>query len=284
MVEIIRTVQDMHRAADHMRRQGLRIGMVPTMGYLHEGHLSLVQQALQAADRVVVSIFVNPTQFGPKEDLSAYPRDLDRDLNMIGELGAHLAYVPDIAEMYPEGYATFIEVTGLTDHLCGASRPGHFRGVATVVAKLFAAAKPHVAVFGQKDAQQVAVIRRMARDLNLDVEILIAPTVREADGLAKSSRNVYLTPQERREAPVLYRALQKGRALIEGGERRTEAVIAAMQAVIADALHAQIDYIEIVDPKHIQPVNAISGEVLLALAVRFSKARLIDNMVVRATG
>lgn len=284
MIEIIRTVRDMHGAADHMRRQGLRIGMVPTMGYLHEGHLSLVQQALQATDRVVVSIFVNPIQFGPKEDLSAYPRDLDRDLNMIGELGAHIAYVPDVAEMYPEGYATYIDVAGLTDHLCGASRPGHFRGVATVVAKLFAAAKPHVAVFGQKDAQQVAVIRRMVRDLNLDVEILVSPTVREADGLAKSSRNVYLTPHERQEAPVLYRALQKGRALIEQGERRPEAVIAAMQAVIADAPHAQIDYVEIVHPERIQPVQTLFGEVLLALAVRFGKTRLIDNTIVRATG
>ncbi len=280
MVDVVKTVRQMHQVADGLRQQGVRIGLVPTMGYLHEGHLSLVLRALKEADRVVVSIFVNPMQFGPKEDLGAYPRDLDRDLNLISELGAHVAYVPEVVEMYPDGYATAVEVAGLTDHLCGASRPGHFRGVATVVAKLFAAVKPHVAVFGQKDAQQVAVIRRMTRDLNLDVAVVVAPTVRESDGLAKSSRNIYLSPEARLEAPVLNRALQTGKTLIEQGERQAQVVMDTMRTMIADAPHAEIDYIEVVDADRIQPVETLSGTVLLAVAVRFGKARLIDNIAI----
>lgn len=278
MVDVIRTVAQMHEVADHLRQQGHRIGLVPTMGYLHEGHLSLVTRALQDAHRVVVSIFVNPIQFGPKEDLAAYPRDLDRDLKLISEAGAHFAYVPDVGEMYPDGFATYVNVEGLTDSLCGLSRPGHFRGVTTVVAKLFTATKPHLAVFGQKDAQQVLVIQRMVRDLNLDVDVIVAPTVREADGLAKSSRNVYLTPEARKDAPVLYRALQMGKALIEEGSRDPNLVLGEMRKLISESPHAKIDYVEAVDMDRLAPLSVLSGRVLLAVAVYFGKARLIDNI------
>jgi pantoate--beta-alanine ligase len=281
VVEVIRTVSQMHHVANQLRQEGVRIGLVPTMGYLHKGHLSLITRALQDADQVVVSIFVNPIQFGPKEDLAAYPRDLSRDLALIEDAGASFAYVPETEEMYPEGFATYIDVEGLTDRLCGVSRPGHFRGVTTVVAKLFTAVKPHVAVFGQKDAQQVLVIQHMVRDLNLDVDVVVAPTVRESDGLAKSSRNVYLTPEEREEAPVLYRALQRGKALIEEGVREPDVVLGAIRAMIADAPLAQTDYIEAVDMDRLVPLSILSGRVLLAVAVYFGKARLIDNIWVK---
>lgn len=278
MIEVIKTVSDMHHVADELRRRGERIGLVPTMGYLHEGHLSLVTRALEDANPVVVSIFVNPTQFGPKEDLAAYPRDLDRDLDLIEKAGAQFAYVPEVEEMYPEGFATYVNVEGLTDYLCGISRPEHFQGVTTVVTKLFGAVKPHLAVFGQKDAQQVLVIQRMVRDLNLDVEVVVAPTIREADGVAKSSRNVYLTPDERQEAPVLYHALQRGKTMIEQGVRDPEEVLHTMRSMIDDAPHAKIDYVEAVDLDRIAPVSVLSGRVLLAVAVYFGKARLIDNV------
>lgn len=280
-VKIIKTVRDMHRAADCIRQAGLRLGLVPTMGYLHEGHLSLVRQALKVTDRVVVSIFVNPLQFGPTEDLTAYPRNLDRDLELIDQYGVHLAYLPDEKEIYPGDFATSVRVSKLTERLCGASRPGHFEGVTTIVTKLFAAVKPHVAVFGQKDAQQTIVIQRMVRDLNLDVEILMAPTVREADGLAMSSRNAYLSAEERREAPALYRALVVGQKMIGQGERRAQRVVEAMRDVIEPQRSAKIDYIEAVDAKDLMPVTELKDSILLAVAVRFGKARLIDNALVR---
>ena len=280
-VKIIKTVRDMHRAADRIRQAGLRLGLVPTMGYLHEGHLSLVRQALKVTDRVVVSIFVNPLQFGPTEDLAAYPRNLDRDLELIDQYGVHLAYLPDEKEIYPGDFATSVRVAELTERLCGASRPGHFEGVTTIVTKLFAAVKPHVAVFGQKDAQQIIVIQRMVRDLNLDVEILMAPTVREADGLAMSSRNAYLSAEERREAPALYRALVVGQKMIAQGERRAQRVVEAMRDVIEPQRSAKIDYIEAVDAKDLMPVTELKDSILLAVAVRFGKARLIDNALVR---
>ena len=280
-VKIIKTVHDMHRAADHIRQAGLRIGLVPTMGYLHEGHLSLVRQALKVTDRVVVSIFVNPLQFGPTEDLAAYPKDIDRDLKLLDRHGVHLAYLPQKKEIYPRDFATSVSVAKLTERLCGASRPGHFEGVTTIVTKLFAAVKPHVAVFGQKDAQQTIVIQRLVRDLNLDVEIQMAPTVREADGLAMSSRNAYLNAEERREAPALYRALMVGKKMIARGERRTQTVIEAMRDVIAPQCCAEIDYIEAVDAKDLTPVAELKDSILLAVAVRFGNARLIDNALVR---
>ncbi len=280
-LKIVKTVREMHRAADRMRQAGLCIGLVPTMGYLHDGHLSLVRRALKMADRVVVSIFVNPLQFGPSEDLAAYPRDLDRDLEQIDTCGVHFAYLPEVEELYPSDFATSVTVAHLTEGLCGASRPGHFEGVTTVVAKLLAAVKPHVAVFGQKDAQQTLVIQRMARDLNLDVEIRMAPTVREADGLAMSSRNAYLSPEERREAPALYRALMVGKKMIEQGETRAQKVIEAMRDVLEPQRHAEIDYIEVVNSKDLTPVAVLRDAVLLAVAVRFGTARLIDNAWVR---
>ena len=280
-VKIIKTVHDMHRAADHIRQAGLRIGLVPTMGYLHEGHLSLVRQALKVTDRVVVSIFVNPLQFGPTEDLAAYPKDIDRDLKLLDRHGVHLAYLPQKKEIYPRDFATSVSVAKLTERLCGASRPGHFEGVTTIVTKLFAAVKPHVAVFGQKDAQQTIVIQRLVRDLNLDVEIQMAPTVREADGLAMSSRNAYLNAEERREAPALYRALMVGQKMIDRGERRPQRVIEAMRDVIAPQRCAEIDYIEAVDAKDLTPVAELKDSILLAVAVRFGNARLIDNALVR---
>jgi len=280
-VDVIRTVGEMHHAADVMRQSGQKIGLVPTMGFLHKGHLSLVEHALEVTDRVVVSIFVNPIQFGPSEDLDAYPRDLDRDLKLISDLGAHIAYVPSVEEMYPEGFVTSVAVTDLTANLCGRARPGHFEGVTTVVAKLFATVKPHVAVFGQKDAQQAIVIRRMARDLNMDVGVMIAPTVREADGLAMSSRNVYLSAGERQEATALYRALMLGQKMIERGERCAQKVVAVMFDVIAPQPHAEIDYIEVVDAEQLTPATELSDSILLAVAVRFGKARLIDNTLVQ---
>ncbi|MDA0747476.1 MAG: pantoate--beta-alanine ligase [bacterium] len=276
---VIRTVREMHREADRLREAGLRIGLVPTMGYLHEGHLSLVRQARRAADRVVVSIFVNPIQFGPKEDFATYPRNFERDLDLVHGAGADLVYAPEAGEMYPEGYATYVDVERLTDHLCGATRPGHFKGVATVVTKLFTAVKPHVAIFGQKDAQQVGVIRRMTRDLNLDVEVHTSPTVREADGLAKSSRNVYLDSEERWHAPVLFQALQEARAQVQRGERRAGVVLAAMERLIQKKPGTEVDYVSVVDAEDLQPVPVLAGRVIFALAVRFQKARLIDNMV-----
>ncbi len=280
--QVVRTVAEMHRIADRMRGAGLRIGLVPTMGYFHEGHLSLIRQVRRVSDRVVVSIFVNPIQFGPKEDYGAYPRDFKRDIALVQRLGGDLVYAPPAEELYPEGYATYVEVEGLTEQMCGASRPGHFRGVTTVVCKLFAAVKPHVAVFGQKDAQQATVIRRMVRDLNLDVEVLVSPTVREADGLAMSSRNVYLSPEARREAPVLYQSLQEARTLVQQGERRAGVVVETMRRRIGQRPHAQIEYVAAVDAENLKPLGELSGEILLALAVRFGKARLIDNLVVQA--
>lgn len=283
-VRVIRTVREMHRIADRMRGDGFRIGLVPTMGSLHPGHSSLIRMVDRVADRTVVSVFVNPAQFGPQEDFDTYPRDFERDRAVVRAQGGDLIYAPSVEEMYPQGYATYLEVERLTDHLCGASRPGHFRGVATVVTKLFAAVKPHVAVFGQKDAQQAGVVRRLTRDLNLDVEILIAPTVREADGLAKSSRNRNLSPRHRRRAAVIYMALQEGRDLVLAGEKRACAVIDAMDRRVRRKPGAEIDYIAAVDARDFRPLDVIEGRVLLAAAVRFGQSRLIDNIVVETDG
>ena len=279
-VRVIRTVREMHRVADRIRGDGYRIGLAPTMGYLHEGHASLIRQIGRVTDRTVVSVFVNPAQFGPAEDFETYPRDFERDLAMVGNEGGDLVYAPSTAEMYPEGYATCVEVERLADHLCGASRPGHFRGVATVVAKLFAAVKPHAAVFGQKDAQQAGVVRRMVADLNLDVEIMIAPTVREADGLAKSSRNRYLTPCDRRRATALYGVLQEGRDLVLKGEKRAPVVIDAMTRRMSRSPGVEVDYVSAVDAEDFLPVEELGDRVLLAAAVRCGKSRLIDNVLV----
>ncbi len=277
-IEVIRSVSAMQTVADEMRRKGERIGLVPTMGFFHEGHLSLIRRARRASDRVVVSIFVNPRQFGPSEDFGSYPRDFERDLTLAQSAGGDLVYAPSAEAMYPKGYASYVTVEQVADPLCGRSRPGHFKGVTTVVTKLLTAVKPHLAVFGQKDGQQAAVVRRMVEDLNLDVEILVSPTVREADGLAKASRNVYLSRDARAEASVLFHALQEAKALVENGERRAEALIRAMRSLVDARPHAELDYAEVVSGADMRPLDQLSGRVMFALAVWFGDARLIDNM------
>jgi len=271
----------MQRVARSLKRHG-RIGFVPTMGYLHEGHLRLVRAARRQSDTVVVSVFVNPIQFGPKEDYRRYPRDFSRDRRLLQSAGADVIFYPRVEEMYPAGFATFVEVERLGDGLCGRSRPGHFRGVATVVAKLFNIVLPDVSIFGAKDAQQAFVIRRMVRDLGFHTKILILPTAREKDGLAMSSRNVHLSPEQRAEAPVLHRSLLLARRLIVHGERRAAKVKAAMRRMVRRESGGRIDYVEMVDTDELRPVRTIKGETLIALAVFFGKTRLIDNTIVRA--
>ncbi len=280
-MRVVRKISAMQNLARKLRQEG-RLGFVPTMGALHEGHLELVRVAKRRCKRVVVSVFVNPIQFGPKEDYRTYPRDFKRDKLLLARLGVDVLFYPDVKEMYPEGYSTYVEVEGLTEHLCGRSRPGHFRGVTTVVAKLFNIVLPDVAVFGQKDAQQAFVIKRMVRDLNFPVDVVIVPTVREPDGLAMSSRNVYLNEEERRQAPVLYQALRRAEEMIKAGKRDARQVKQAMRRFIRSAPLARIDYVEIVDTDRLQPVKTIKGEVLVAVAVYFGRARLIDNLIVRS--
>jgi len=252
---------------------------VPTMGYLHEGHLSLIRRARQECDHVVVSIFVNPTQFGPKEDLSKYPRDLERDLSLIEPLGVDLVWMPTTEIMYPKRYQTWVEVETVTRPLEGAMRPGHFRGVTTVVAKLFNGVQPQRAYFGQKDAQQAVVIRQMTRDLNFPIEIVVCPIVREPDGLAMSSRNVYLDAEERKAATVLYRSLKAARNLYENGERNAEELRRLMREVIATELLAQMQYVSCADYDTLEELETVSGKTLLSMAVFLGKTRLIDNIV-----
>ena len=267
---------------DELRKSRLpfygTVGLVPTMGYLHEGHLSLIRQGREECDHVVVSIFVNPTQFGPKEDLSKYPRDIERDLRLI-EPFTDLVWLPSAEIMYPKGYQTWVEVEEMTRPLEGAMRPGHFRGVTTVVAKLFTAVQPHKAYFGQKDAQQLAVIRRMVRDLNLPIEIVACPTMREADGLAMSSRNVYLDPEQRKAATVLYRSLSAAKALYEAGERNAEALRSKMKEVLAVEPLAEPQYVSCADYETLEELDMIKGKTLLSMAVFIGKTRLIDNFV-----
>jgi pantoate--beta-alanine ligase len=271
----------MIRVAKKARRASQKIGFVPTMGYLHEGHLSLIRKARSLSQLVVVSLFVNPTQFGPNEDYGSYPRDVSRDTKLSQKAGCDILFMPAAEEVYPRGFCSYVEVENLTQGLCGASRPHHFRGVTTVVTKLFNIIRPHLAVFGQKDAQQALVIRRMVRDLNQDVEIVIAPTVREPDGLAMSSRNEYLTPEERAEAPVLYQALRWARSQIEGGERGVENLIKGMSRMIGKKKTAEIDYVSVVDVEQLKPLERVEGGVLIALAVKFRQARLIDNLIIQ---
>jgi pantoate--beta-alanine ligase len=272
----------MKEIAREARGRGKKIGFVPTMGYLHEGHLSLVRRAAEISDLTVVSIFVNPTQFGPKEDLERYPRDLARDTDLCAQEGIDVLFHPETADMYPEGYRTLVDVEGLSQVMCGISRPTHFSGVATVCLKLFHIVMPTYAFFGRKDYQQLVLIRRMVRDLDLDVEIIGGATVREEDGLALSSRNNYLPPSAREAAPVLYRALQEGRRLIlEEGEREAEAVDAAMREVLDAEPEARLDYLAITDPETLEPLGRLSGTVLLALAAYFGNTRLIDNLEVK---
>jgi pantoate--beta-alanine ligase len=286
-VRIVREVRELQQLADAERANGRRIALVPTMGALHAGHLALVAEARRRADVVVVSIFVNPTQFGPGEDFAAYPRPFAADAERCREAGAEVVFAPEPAALYPPGAETFVEVEKLSRPLCGASRPGHFRGVATVVAKLLLAAKPHVAVFGAKDFQQLAVVRRLVRDLCFDTEIVSVPTLREADGLALSSRNAFLDAATRPEALCLKRALDAAASAALAGERSAAALLALVRREIAKAPLAELDYAELRDPESLEPAGArLAGPTLLALAVRFPGAsrgvRLIDNTVLLA--
>lgn len=278
-MQIIRTPLEMQKAALALRAEGKRIGLVPTMGALHEGHLSLIRIAHQYADVVVVSLFVNPTQFGPAEDLDSYPRDFERDEQLCRGEDVDILFYPSAGDVYLSGHSVWVDEEKLSRGLCGASRPGHFRGVCTVVAKLFNMALPHVAVFGEKDAQQLRVIRRMARDLGFPVRVIAGPTVREADGLAMSSRNAYLDPQERQQALCLRRALDRAEELYAAGERGTAALRDAMTEIISAQPSARIDYVEVVDDENMGAVDRIERPVLVALAVFIGKTRLIDNTV-----
>ena len=255
------------------------VGLVPTMGFLHEGHLSLIRRAREECDHVVVSIFVNPTQFGKNEDLSKYPRDIDRDLKLIEPLGTDLVWMPTPEIMYPQGYQTWVEVEAITSPLEGAMRPGHFKGVTTVVAKLFTGVQPHKAYFGQKDAQQAAVIRQMTRDLNFPIEIVICPIVREPDGLAMSSRNVYLDPEQRKAATVLFRSLSAAKDLYDGGERDAETIRGKMKEVLGGEPLADVQYVSCADYDTLEELDEIREKALLSMAVFIGKTRLIDNFV-----
>jgi pantoate--beta-alanine ligase len=273
------TIDSFRLYVDQQRAAGKRIGFVPTMGYLHDGHLSLVRAARQSCDIVTVSIFVNPRQFSPQEDLEAYPRDMERDLQLAHQAGADAVFAPAVEEMYPTVFNTEVIVHDLTDTLCGASRPGHFKGVTTVVAKLFNIVGPANAYFGQKDYQQAAVIRKMAADLAIPINVVTCPTVREKDGLAMSSRNAYLSPPQRQAALVLWHALQLAKHQVDQGERRAAKMVKTLQDFIRTEPSAEIDYVAIRDPRTLQQVDSLSGTVLIALAVHIGKTRLIDNML-----
>lgn len=281
MIRVIDNVAQMQAFA--RKRRG-EIALVPTMGYLHAGHASLMVEAGRLAPTVVASIFVNPTQFGAGEDLESYPRDLERDKEIAAEAGVEVIFAPSVSEMYPKGYQSYVNVEGLTDHLCGASRPGHFRGVTTVVAKLFNIVSPKVALFGRKDFQQLAVIRRMVADLNMDLEIVGMPTVREADGLAMSSRNARLSPADRERALCLHRALNAARAQFASGERCPERIREMAQATILAQAGAEIDYVELRDQESLEMVGKADARTLLALAVRIAGVRLIDNCIIGEEG
>ncbi|HXT22491.1 MAG TPA: pantoate--beta-alanine ligase, partial [Thermoanaerobaculia bacterium] len=275
------TVSDVPRLRHDVaawKRAGDVVGFVPTMGALHEGHLALVRLARERSDRVVASVFVNPTQFGPHEDLARYPRTPERDAALLASTGCDLLFLPAVETIYPPGHATFVEPGGAALGLEGERRPGHFRGVATVVTQLFQLVQPDVAVFGEKDAQQLAVVRQLVRDLHLPVEIVAGETVRESDGLARSSRNVYLDAEERRAAAVLRRALRAAEALVGAGERDAEAVRARLLAVLAEEQRAVVDYAAVVDAESFQPVESLEGSVVLPIAVRIGDVRLIDNL------
>lgn len=277
-METLKTIDMVRTAIGKARSEGKRIGLVPTMGALHEGHISLINAAMIKCDFVVVSIFVNPTQFAPNEDLDRYPRDLENDLNICDMAGVDLVFAPADNEMYPEENLTWVEVEELTENLCGKSRPGHFRGVTTVCMKLFNIVCPDVVFFGQKDAQQAAIIKRMVKDMNLALEMVICPTVREKSGLAVSSRNKYLTEEERKEASLLYESLAKCEKMVSDGERGSKKLINAMREVIDKSSKIEIEYISITDAETLLDVEIIEQNVLVALAAKIGNTRLIDNM------
>jgi pantoate--beta-alanine ligase len=280
-MKIMRNIPEMKAEVKAKKAKGKRIGFVPTMGYLHDGHLSLVRSSLEKADWTVVSIFVNPTQFGPREDFGEYPRDLGRDTEILANMGVDSVFIPDSEEIYPKNYKTYVEVHGLQDKLCGRSRPGHFRGVCTIVLKLFTIVEPDIAFFGQKDAQQALIIKRMTRDFNLVVNIHVCPIVREEDGLALSSRNTYLNREGRKAALCLFNSLQEAESMINSGERNVSFIIKKMKQIIQSEPLAKIDYAEIVDLENLESLDKIETESLIALAVFIGKVRLIDNKIIR---
>ncbi|HJC50322.1 MAG TPA: pantoate--beta-alanine ligase [Candidatus Anaerostipes avistercoris] len=280
-MKIVETINEVRERVKEWKKQGLTIGLVPTMGYLHEGHQSLMDAARKENDKVVVSIFVNPMQFGPTEDLAEYPRDLDHDAKVCENAGVDLVFHPEPEEMYEPDFCSFVDMTGLTEGLCGKTRPIHFCGVCTVVNKLFNIVQPDRAYFGQKDGQQLAVVRRMVRDLNMDIEIVGCPIVREEDGLAKSSRNTYLSPEERKAALILSKTIALGEELAKT-EKDAGKVVAAMKENIETEPLAKIDYVEAVDAVSMAPVNTLEGECMLAVAVYIGKTRLIDNTLLNA--
>ena len=276
-MRVVKSVKEVRDAVKEWKAQGLSVGFVPTMGYLHEGHESLIKKAVKDNDRGVVSIFVNPMQFGPTEDLDKYPRDLERDSKLCENAGANLIFHPEKEEMYFEDFSSYVDINGLSDELCGKSRPIHFRGVCTVVTKLFNIVNPDRAYFGEKDAQQLAIIRRFVRDLNIDIEIIGCPIIREEDGLAKSSRNTYLSKKERQAALILSQSLNLAKDAINSGERNSSVVIDIISNSIKKEPLAKIDYIEVVDSLSMKPVKTIEKSVLVAIAVYIGKTRLIDN-------
>lgn len=279
-MKLITGISEMAEAAEEIRSAGKAIGFVPTMGYLHEGHLSLVRQAKRECGTVVLSIFVNPAQFGPNEDLARYPRDLDGDIAKCRREDVSIVFAPGAEEMYPGGHATYVEVEGVSQGLCGAVRPGHFRGVATVVTKLFNIVRPHRAYFGQKDFQQTLVVRRLAKDLNTEVEVIVCPTVREPDGLSISSRNIYLSPEERMASARIYRSLASARNLRESGETRPEALVEKVREILKGEALIKVEYVEIVGADGMKKVKTVGDSAVIALAVRIGKTRLIDNILI----
>ena len=281
-MQVIKQIEQLKQVVRDVKRQGKTVGLVPTMGYLHEGHLTLMRRARKEQGLVIATLFVNPLQFGPQEDYADYPRDLARDCELAESTGIDVLFAPAVDEMYPAGNGktlTFVDVQKITASLCGASRPGHFRGVATVVTKLFNIAEADVAYFGQKDAQQVAVIRRMAEDLNMNVKIVAVPIVRESDGLAMSSRNKYLDSAQRQAALVLSRSLERAATLLAAGERDSSLIVATVRDLISQEPLAEIDYVSLVDPLTMEALDRVETRALLALAVKFGKTRLIDNML-----
>lgn len=280
MIKVVHTIQEVRAQVAAWRKNGLSVGLVPTMGYLHEGHQSLIKKSVEQNDKTVVSVFVNPMQFAPTEDLESYPRDLDADAKLCDETGADLVFNPEPEEMYAKGFCSFVDMVGPTAELCGKSRPIHFRGVCTVVSKLFNIVTPDRAYFGQKDAQQLAVIKRMVMDLNTPVEIIGCPIIREADGLAKSSRNTYLSDEERKAALILSKTIFMGEKLVQGGLRDAEKLVAQMKKNIETEPLAKIDYVQVVDFDDISVKDTISDNTLVAMAVYIGKTRLIDNFIV----
>jgi pantoate--beta-alanine ligase len=276
-MEVVEKIDAIQRKCESLRIEGKVLGFVPTMGFFHEGHLELMRVARRHSDVVIISIFVNPMQFGPAEDFESYPRDISGDLEKAKRVGVDLAFLPSVEEIYPEGFQTKVSLGKVTEHLCGLARPAHFDGVTTVVAKLFNITKAHLAIFGQKDYQQVTVISRMVQDLNMDIKIVGVPTVREPDGLAMSSRNTYLNPEERKSALCLKKSLDLARTMVAGGETSTARVKKALEKMILNHPFTVIDYINLCDPATLEDVETVKEEVLLALAVKVGKTRLIDN-------